>query len=113
MHELSIANNIIEIVEEEKTKANAKIISELELEIGSMSGIIVEALEFALEEAKKNSALQQTHILYNEVMAEALCIECQNSFQVDDFFAVCPKCGSFKTDIIKGKDLKIKKLVVI
>ena len=29
------------------------------------------------------------------------------------FFAVCPKCGSFETNVTKGKDLKIKKLILV
>ena len=110
MHELSIATNIVEIVEEEITKANAKEATEIVLEIGSMSGVIVEALEFAMDEAIKNTRLQKANRSIVELQAEAHCTKCQNKFEVDGFFAVCPKCGSFETDIIKGKELKIKTL---
>ena len=49
MHELSIAVNIVEIAEENARKEDAKLISEIELEIGSQSGVVLEALELALE----------------------------------------------------------------
>jgi len=113
MHELSIATNIVEIAEEEVIKAKAKEATEIVLEIGSMSGIVVEALEFAMEEAVKNTLLKNAKRSFLEQMAEALCTKCGHKFEVDDFFAVCPKCGSFETEVLKGKDLKVKKLIVI
>ena len=41
MHELSIAMNIVEIVEENAAAANCKAVSEIDLEIGSMSGVVI------------------------------------------------------------------------
>lgn len=107
MHELSIAVNIVEIVSEE---AGFKTVSEIDLEIGSMSGIITESLDFAMEEAVKGSCMSKAKINLHELKAEAVCSKCDHVFEVDDFFAVCPQCGSFETDIIKGKELKIKKI---
>ncbi len=112
MHELSIAVNIVDIVTEEANKSKASSIAEIEIEIGGMSGIIIEALEFAMEEAVKGSCLSNAKLNYTELRAEANCSKCNNQFDVDDFFAVCPKCGSFETDIIKGKELKIKKIIL-
>lgn len=113
MHELSIATNIVEIAEEEVIKAKAKEVIEIVLEIGSMSGIVVEALEFAMEEAVKNTLLKNAKRNIIAITAEALCTKCGHKFEVDDFFAVCPKCGSFETEVLKGKELKVKKLIVV
>ncbi len=112
MHELSIAVNILDIVNEEAIKAKSTSITEIEIEIGSMSGVVIEALVFALEEAVKNTKLCKAKFKFIETKAEATCSKCDNHFDVDDFFAVCPKCGSFETDIIKGKELKIKKIIL-
>jgi len=112
MHELSIAINIVDIVTEEAIKANFSSISEIEIEIGSMSGVVIEALDFALEEAIKETSWKNAKLKFTEIKAEANCSKCNNHFDVDDFFAVCPKCGSFETDIIKGKELKIKKIIL-
>lgn len=112
MHELSIAVNIVDIVNDEAKKANSSTVSEVEIEIGSMSGVIIDALNFAMEEAIKNSILTNAKLKFIEITAEATCSKCDYHFEVDDFFAVCPKCGSFETDIIKGKELKIKKIIL-
>ena len=47
MHELSIVTGIIDIAEEEAAKAGVKAFSGIDLEIGTLSGIVKEALDFA------------------------------------------------------------------
>jgi len=111
MHELSIAMNIVEIAEEESKKAGAVKVNEIELEIGKMSGIVIEALDFALMEAKKNSVLSNAKITINNIPAKAKCLDCDHEFDVEELFTPCPKCNSFKNEIIQGKELKVKRLI--
>ena len=44
MHEFSIALNIVDIASRTAKKAKAKKINEVEIEVGIISGVIVEAL---------------------------------------------------------------------
>jgi len=53
MHELSIAMNIIDIADEYLKKSDAARIYNIDLEIGELSGIIPEALKFAMNHAVK------------------------------------------------------------
>ena len=86
MHELSIATNIVDIASDEARKAKKNFFSEIEIEIGSMSGIVHEALEFAMAEAVKNTCLEKAKLTYTIIPAEAHCEKCFNEFEVDDFF---------------------------
>ena len=112
MHEMSIAINIVEIAEKEAKKNNAAKIKEIELEIGRLSGVIVEALEFALESAVKNTILENAEFIIHEIEGKCQCRQCQHVFSTDDFIMVCPKCSNFDIKIINGKEMKIKSLVV-
>ncbi len=112
MHEMSVAMSIVEISEQELQKANAKQVNKLVLEIGTLSGIVLDALEFAMEEAVKSTPLQNAKREVVMIDAKARCLECRNEYKVDDLFSICPKCNSFKTEIIAGKEMKIKSLVV-
>jgi hydrogenase nickel incorporation protein HypA/HybF len=58
MHELSIAMSIVEIAEDNAAMAGVKSVSEIQIEVGNLSGVVDEALEFALEEAVKNTILR-------------------------------------------------------
>ena len=58
MHELSIARSIVELVEEQADNRGASVVEELELEIGHLSGVEIQTLEFALDSAIKGSKLE-------------------------------------------------------
>jgi hydrogenase nickel incorporation protein HypA/HybF len=112
MHELSIAINIVEIATEEAKKANVSSVLEIELEVGTLSGIVIYALEFAMDEAIKNSVLQNAKIKINEIRAIAKCLKCSTEFSVENYYTPCPKCNSFETELTNGKELKIKSLLI-
>ena len=112
MHELSIAMNIVDIANEETKKANAKKVFEIELEIGTMSGVVLEALEFALQEAVKDSILENAKIIISEIQAKAKCQNCLHVFKIKDLYSPCPNCNELKTEIISGKELRVKSLKV-
>jgi len=57
MHELSIAMTIVDIASRKAEAASAKMVSQVELDIGTRSGIEFESLEFALSVAVKYSIL--------------------------------------------------------
>ena len=111
MHELSIATNIVEIAEESAKQSNTTVITEIELEVGELSGVVYEALEFAMVEAVKNTMLQNAKRIIIRIKGLAKCSECLHEFYVDDIFTPCPKCQSFKNDIIQGKELRVKSLI--
>ena len=112
MHEFSIALSIIEIAEDEAKKVNSKEISELVLDVGTMAGIEYHALNFAMESAVKNTLLEKAKIVVNKIEAKAQCNSCNAEFKIESSFDPCPECGGFYHQVLCGKELKIKSLVV-
>ncbi len=110
MHELSIAMNIVEIVEENATAHKVNLVSDVEIDVGLMSGVVIDALRFALEEAVKSSVMESAKISINEIPAKSKCLACSHEFEPEDIIAVCPECGHLYADIISGKELKIRKI---
>ena len=102
--------NIVDIATEEAQKAKTDHISEINLEVGKLSGIIMEALNFALEEAVKNSVLENAKINITEKTAYAICEKCKHKFETEDLYTPCPKCLNPYSDIAEGKELKILSL---
>ena len=58
MHELSIALGIVELAEKQAKKAGGTEIEIIELEIGKLSGVEMEALDFAWPVATKDTMLE-------------------------------------------------------
>lgn len=110
MHELSIALNIVEIIEENAKAENLDRISEIELEVGSSSGVVVEALKFALEEAVKSTVMEHAKIVFHEIPSILRCDSCNHEFEPEDIFTPCPKCGHLYSDVIQGEEMKIRKI---
>ena len=112
MHELSIALSIFELVEGEACKANASIISRVEVEIGTMSGVETEALLFAWESVVRGTIAMEAPLEIHTIQAEAHCLECGKDFPAEHFFVQCPHCSSFRYNITKGKELRVSSLMV-
>jgi len=112
MHELSIAMNILDIIREEMKKNNAGKLVAVELEIGALSGVVKDALEFAFEEALKQGNFQDARIIYHEQPGMARCSSCGAEFVTEDYITPCPECFHPYTDIIRGRELKIRSIVI-
>lgn len=112
MHELSIAMNIVEIAEEEAEKSGASRIMKIELVVGKLSGVVYEALDFALQEAIKNTMLEKAEIKIIQLAGEARCLKCSHTFLAENLFENCPKCNHQICQITQGKELKINSLYV-
>ncbi len=112
MHEMSIVASIVEIAENEAKKANANKITELEMDIGTVSGIELDALNFAFESIKPRTMLKNAEIKINTIPAKSKCEDCFSEFETDAVYALCPECNSYKTKIIQGKEMKVKSILV-
>ncbi|MFH0757271.1 MAG: hydrogenase maturation nickel metallochaperone HypA [Bacteroidota bacterium] len=68
MHEMSIALSIVDLADEQANLAHAGKIIEIELDIGTMSGVEVEALNFALEIAAMDTLLEAAVVKINRIL---------------------------------------------
>jgi len=112
MHEFSIALSIVEISEEHARKENAGIIREIDVEVGELSGVILDALEFAMESAFKGTMLENAKYNLIPVQGKAKCLQCQHEFNTDNLITPCPECNSFRLEIIHGRELRVKSMII-
>lgn len=112
MHEMSIALNIVSIACKEAEKAEATSISIIELDVGKLSGVMVDSLKFCYDSVCKGTLAENSELAINELPAMAKCKQCSHSFEIDSFMALCPECESYEIDIIQGRELKMKTVSV-
>jgi hydrogenase nickel incorporation protein HypA/HybF len=112
MHEFSIALNIVDIASKTAKEANAEKIKEVEIDVGVLSGVILEALRFALYSAIKGTLLENAEFKINEIPAKVKCNECNTEFEPDNYIAQCPECNSFNYNFIQGRELRVKSISV-
>lgn len=112
MHELSIAQSILQLAEDVAKKENAKSIQSIDIEIGALSGVVMDALEFAMEITVKNTKLEDSVINYLKINGKAYCSICSFKFDTDNLLVLCPKCKGANFKIVDGKQLRIKSLTI-
>lgn len=112
MHELSVVKSIIEIAEQQARANDASTIDQIELDIGAMSGIEPDALDFAWGEAVKHTMLADAERKINYIKGRARCMDCDTEFAIAQYFDACPVCGGHLLDILQGKELRVKSLLV-
>ena len=112
MHELSIAMGIVDIAEKEVKKINASRVVVIELDIGDLSGVEMEALDFAWETATKGTVLENAERIVNRIKAKAKCMQCGFDYDVEALYDACPECKCYFKDIYQGKELRVKSLEI-
>ncbi|HEC1764090.1 TPA: hydrogenase maturation nickel metallochaperone HypA [Campylobacter lari] len=110
MHELSITESLLELCEE---YAQRKVIEEVHVKIGRLSGVEPPLLQRSFETFKENSPLCKNakfimHI--QEVVVE--CQKCHFSGVLENNIFWCPKCGDKDLKIIDGEELYLMQLVL-
>lgn len=112
MHELSIVLSIVDIAEEQTRKANARHVDRIDLEIGLLSGVEFDALDFAWDAGVKHTVLEHAERHVHKIPARAKCMDCGHEFPIEELFEACPACGQFLNEVIQGKELRVKSLEV-
>jgi len=112
MHELSIALSIVDIASRQAEAASVESVSQIELDIGTLSGIEYTALEFALGVAVKDSMFEHTRFKINRIEPLCECRACEHVYSPGKDFGACPQCGKQMPEFIRGKELQIKSLLV-
>jgi hydrogenase nickel incorporation protein HypA/HybF len=112
MHELSIVMSILEIAESEAKKVSANHIEEIELEIGLLNTVEMYAFNFAWEQAVKDTKLKGAKKIIHRPEGKGKCMECGHLFKMSNLYDTCENCKSYFVDIIEGKELRVKSIIV-
>ena len=112
MHEMSIAEGILQIVEDAASQQGFKRVTEVRLEIGALSGVEIEALNFCLDVVLKNSIADGARLELEKVPGQGYCLACGETVPVNALYDACPKCGSYQVQATGGTEMRVKDLLV-
>lgn len=112
MHEMSLAISIVDIAIAEAEKAKAATISEIEVEVGQLAGVMQEALSFCLEAAAQNTLAARATFTLVPISGTGYCLACQREVGISEFPAQCPDCEGYGVTISTGTDLKIRSISI-
>lgn len=88
-------------------RAGNKKVSRVILEIGTLSGVMPDAIAFCFDIVAQGTVLEGAILEIIEPQARALCKACGTELQFDMLMGRCA-CGSHKLQIISGEELNVK-----
>lgn len=113
MHELSLAQALVELIAEEGRKAECARVKRVRLEIGALSCVAPEALRFCFDVATRDTIAEGAALQIDEVPARAFCPDCDKAIAVLNRLACCPDCGGSRVQLAGGgDDLRLKEMEV-
>ena len=112
MHELSIAMSVVEIAEEYAAKEQARVVLEMEIEVGELSGVVIPALEFAMEEAVAGTLCEDAKWKITLIPGEVQCRACGHTFRSSSLFEECPRCKQVGANLLRGDEMRLRSLIV-
>jgi hydrogenase nickel incorporation protein HypA/HybF len=112
MHEMSIAQSLVSILQEEMSRHGARGLRSVRLNIGEMSAIVPESLSFCFEIIVQGTPLEGAKLLMDRVALKGYCPQCEETFDIKDFVFICPTCGGTTIETIQGQELSVVEMEV-
>lgn len=117
MHEISIAESIVQIAEAKAREQNArgvqvKCVQVIKLRLGTFTTIVPEALQFAFEIARQGTLSRNARLDIEMVPMVVRCVVCDAVAEpVRGVCLICAQCG-FPLEIVSGEELQIEYIEV-
>lgn len=132
MHEWALAEAVVMSVVEFARSRDASRVKRVVISLGELQAIDKEILSFALEELRKNSPLPIDEFVLEDEEAVFRCRACGFEWRLRDVgelgeevreyihfvpevvhtYLRCPKCGSPDFEVVRGRGVRIKEVVL-
>ncbi len=111
MHELSIAQEILNIVRSNLPEGNTRVIS-VRVKVGKLSGVLSDSLKFCFESIVYQTEFDGAVLDIIDVPIKIKCNECETESIINDPIFCCPNCNSFNVQMIEGRELQITEIEI-
>lgn len=113
MHEMSLCENIRDILEGQAQTGGFTRVNKVWLEVGPLSCVEPEALRFGFDVVMRGSVAEGATLDIATPRAMAQCPACHRIAEVKQRFEACPDCGSPALQVTRGDEFRIIKLEVV
>lgn len=114
MHELSIANRLVEIVIELAETEQAQSVVSVTIRLGALSCVHKHSLEACFQLVTEGTAAEGATLAVIEVPVTIFCARCDRDVQLPGIQQYrCPVCNAPGIEIRKGQELEIESIEII
>ena len=107
MHELSIAQALVEQVEAARQANGGGRVVSVDVRIGQWQHVVPEVLTSYFDYLTQGTPLEAARLHIGPVSPTAKCDECGHEFVVEDIYLICPSCASRTCGLVTGRELHL------
>jgi hydrogenase nickel incorporation protein HypA/HybF len=112
MHEMALAESMLEIVEKAARQHGASRVSAVRLEIGALSHVAVDALRFCFDAVTRGSLAEGATLDIESTPGEAWCMPCGERVPLAQVGDACPRCGGYQLTVTRGEDMRVRDIAI-
>ncbi|BDH46729.1 putative hydrogenase nickel incorporation protein HypA [Salmonella enterica subsp. enterica serovar Choleraesuis] len=112
MHELSLAQSVVELLENQAREHRFQRVNQVWLSVGALACVETEALMTGLRAASRNTLAQSAQFHIELVPAAGWCFNCSAAFTTLEVRRSCPDCGSLQVQIDGGQEMRVREVDV-
>lgn len=112
MHEMSLAEGVLQIIEDQAQQQDFSRVKTVWLEIGQLSHVSPEAISFCFDAVTKGTVAEGAALEILRPPGQAWCHDCMAKVEVAALADPCPRCGGHKLQVTDGEEMRVKELEV-
>lgn len=110
MHELSVAQALVEQVEAIALEHGASAVARIQLRVGPLSGVVPELLETAFPLAAAGSLAAMAELSIQAAPLRVRCETCGAESEAAPNRLLCAACGDWHTRVVSGDELLLERV---
>ena len=112
MHEMAIAESVLEIVVATARDNAAARVATVWIELGALSHVEARALEFCFDAVTRGSLAEGAALEFVMLPGAAWCLPCGEQVPLARLGDPCPRCGSFQLQVLSGEEMRVKEIAI-
>jgi hydrogenase nickel incorporation protein HypA/HybF len=112
MHEMALAQGILEIVEDVALQRNAGCVKAVWLELGALSSVEPDAIAFCFDAVTRGTVAEGAALNIDTIPGSAWCLACNESTPIARRDDPCPRCGGYQLQVADGTQMRVRELEI-
>lgn len=112
MHEMSLAEGVLQLVEATAEREQASRVKLIVLEIGRLSSVEPAALEFCFASVARGSIAEDATLEIINTPGVGRCLACGETVAMDELYGTCPHCGGHRLQATGGTAMRVREIEI-
>lgn len=112
MHEMSLAEGILDLIEDAARREGFGRVRTVFLEIGRLSSVEPEAMAFCFDAVIRGTLADGAKLEISAVPGTGFCLDCGRETALEALYDACEHCGAAPVRVTGGTEMRVRELDV-